>query len=189
MTCIVGIAKDGAVYLAADSLGADVTTYAVEIRKEPKVFRHGEFVIGYTSSFRMGDLLRYAFTPPPLTEHLSKYMRTVFVDEVRKIFKDGGFAKKELDRESGGEFIVGIRGRLFVIEDDYQVGELEGGWHAIGCGQQIARGAMFALLQAGSNDIAYVLTTALKAAEYCSAFVRGPFHILSTESGATDGTR
>lgn len=182
VTCIVGLARNGAVYLGADSLGADVSTYAVEIRKDPKIFRNGDFIIGYTTSFRMGDLLRYSFTPPTIGEDLSRYMRTSFVDELRKVFKDGGFAKKDSDRESGGEFLVGVRDRLFAVESDYQVSELLDGWHAIGSGMQIARGALHALIASNESISAEAaLRFALEAATYCSAYVRGPYHFLSTE--------
>lgn len=52
MTCIVGIVDNGKVYMGADSLG--VGGLSKRVRKDPKLFRVGEFVFGYTSSFRMG---------------------------------------------------------------------------------------------------------------------------------------
>ena len=175
--------------MAADSLGGDVSTYHVEIRKDPKVFTKGEFIIGYTSSFRMGDLLQYRFVPPPLSEgSLSEYMRTTFMDAVRTCFKDGGFAQKNNEKESGGDFIVGVRGRLFIVEDDYQVSEPLDGWAAVGSGTQIARGALFAiqkidhLIVTRELEPCELLVVALEAAAHCSAYVRGPFHCLSTEN-------
>jgi len=41
----------------------------------------------------------------------------------RECFKEGGFATKEDEKEIGGNFLVGIQGRLFCIESDYQVEE------------------------------------------------------------------
>lgn len=179
MTCIVGIARDGVVYLGADSLGGNTNTYKVEIRKDPKIFRNGDFIIGYTTSFRMGDILQYSFAPPVIAEDLSKYMRTTFIDAIRKTFKECGFAKKDSDQESGGAFLVGIKGRLFSVDSDYQVAELLEGWESIGSGEQIARGAICALLKT-STDFPGILRLALESAEYCSAYVRSPFHFVET---------
>jgi len=44
MTCIVGVAKGGKVYIGADSLGSN--GFTKEIRKECKVFKSGEFLVG-----------------------------------------------------------------------------------------------------------------------------------------------
>ena len=58
MTCIVGMVDgQGTVYIGADSLAAG--GYQKTIRKDAKVFTNGIAVMGYTSSFRMGQLLRY----------------------------------------------------------------------------------------------------------------------------------
>lgn len=199
MTCIVGLVKGGIVHLGADSLGADVATYAVQTRRKPKVFKKGEFVFGFTTSFRMGDILQYQFNPPEIPleddwtqdEILSHYMHTTFVEAVRTLFKASGFAKKENDHESGGEFMVGIRGRLFTIEPDYQIGETADNFDAIGSGMQIARGALFILqrgplMRGNLEDIEACLRAALEAAEHCSAYVRGPYHFVSTEEWRGD---
>ena len=42
MTCIVGVAKNGKVYIGADSLGSN--GFTKEIRKECKVFKNGEML-------------------------------------------------------------------------------------------------------------------------------------------------
>ena len=62
MTCIVGVVDNGKVYMGGDSAG--VGGLCIETRKQPKVFRNGDFLIGYTDSFRMGQLLQYKMSPP-----------------------------------------------------------------------------------------------------------------------------
>src|SRR3546814_10742010 len=62
MTCIVGLVDDGKVYLGGDSAG--VAGWSLTVRKDPKVFRVGDCIIGFTSSFRMGPLLAHSFQPP-----------------------------------------------------------------------------------------------------------------------------
>jgi hypothetical protein len=43
-----------------------------------------------------------------------------------------------------GPFLVGVRGCLFEVGEAYQVGELAAGYSAVGCGAEIALGALHA---------------------------------------------
>lgn len=174
MTCIVGLVHDGNVYIGGDSAG--VAGYSLTVRADKKVFKNGDFVMGFTSSFRMGQLLAHAFTPPkrhPDTD-VYKFMVTSFVDAVRDCLKTGGYAEKHSDAERGGTFLVGYAGRLFKIESDYQVGEAIEPFDACGCGEDIALGA---LSVTANEKPKKRLLDALKSAENYSAGVRGPFHI------------
>ena len=62
MTCIAAIKHEGKVYIGADS-AAGKGTY-LTLRADEKVFKNGKFGFGFTSSFRMGQLLRYRLSPP-----------------------------------------------------------------------------------------------------------------------------
>jgi ATP-dependent protease HslVU (ClpYQ) peptidase subunit len=143
LTVVVGLIDKERIWMGGDSLGSagwDCTT-----RKDPKVFRKDEFLIGFTSSFRMGQLLRYKFVPPKFYEgDIFEYMVCEFVDSLRNTFKDGGFASSNEGEEKGGAFLVGFKGRLFEIESDYQVGEPLNGMAAVGCGSAYALGALYA---------------------------------------------
>ena len=174
MTCIVGLVENGTVYLGGDSAGVNGSLH-LTVRADPKVFRNGPCLIGYTSSFRMGQLLRYKLEPPlcaPATDPL-EYLATSFVDAVRGTLKAGGMASKENDVEQGGAFLVGYRGRLFTIHEDYQVGESTVPYAAVGCGAPYALGALFAAPPTVTPDVR--LRVALEAAEQFSAGVRRPF--------------
>jgi ATP-dependent protease HslVU (ClpYQ) peptidase subunit len=176
MTAIAGFVHNNEVWIGGDSAGVG-GDYSLVVRRDEKVFRKGEFLIGFTSSFRMGNLLRYKFQPPQRNadQDVYEYMVTSFVDALRQCFKDGGFAKKENEVERGGVFLVGYMGRLFQIEGDYQVGEAADGYDAVGCGDSIVIGALHAT--AGLDDPEARMKIALGAAECHSAGVRGPFHI------------
>lgn len=173
MTCIVGLVSDGKVFIGGDSAG--VANLSLTIRADAKVFKNGDYVMGFCGSFRMGQLLRHSFSPPkrhPDTD-LEKFMVTDFVNAVRGCLKDGGVAESYNDAEKGGFFLVGYAGRLFQIQSDYQVGESVDGYDAIGCGEDIAKGTLFATEKLKPADRTRV---ALEAAERFSAGVRGPFH-------------
>lgn len=176
MTCIVGLVNEGKVYMGADSAGVgglDIVT-----RKDPKVFLNGEFLIGYTTSFRMGQILRYSFSPPKPREGVEpyKYMCTEFIDTLITALKDKGFAKVDNNVVRGGVFLVGYRGSLFIIESDFQVGEVYKNYDSVGCGYAYALGSLYSTEKAGIGPKARV-KLALAAAQEFSAGVREPFLI------------
>ena len=176
MTAIVGLARNGKVFIGGDSAG--VSGLDLTVRADTKVFRNGPFLFGFTTSFRMGQLIRYSLRPPKPKGDLDRFMTTKFVDALRGCLKDGGWARKESDREEGGTFLVGARGQLFTVHSDYQVGRAADGFAAAGCGDQVALGALYASGSTGLKPRARLLV-ALSAAERFSAGVRGPFVCLS----------
>lgn len=150
-------------------------------RADAKVFALGPYVMGFTSSFRMGQLLRYALDPPALSGDLDRFMCTTFIDAVRTCLKNGGWARKDSEQEEGGTFLVGVNGRLFVIHDDYQVAESVDGYAAIGSGDEVALGALYATADSPVPPCQR-LTVALNAAAHHNGGVRGPFAFASTET-------
>ena len=175
MTCIVGLVHEGVVYMGGDSAG--VGGMSLTVRADEKVFQNGEFLMGFTTSFRMGQLLRYSLKPPRRhpDDDIHQYMVVDFINAVRECLKSGGYASKGNEVESGGTFLVGYAGHLFTVDSDYQVGIPEDGFAAVGSAEDIARGSLFATQ--GQEPRSRVLT-ALRSAERFNAGVRGPFHIL-----------
>jgi hypothetical protein len=181
MTCIVGLidGRTNQIVLGGDSAG--VGGYHLTQRRDSKVFRVGEFAMGFTTSFRMGQLLRVKFDPPPIgaKQDLFKYMVDPFIEAVRTVLKAGGFALVKDNVETGGVFIVGVRGRLFQIDDDFHVGEAIAPFTSVGCGAAYAEGSLFATQKLKQSARTRV-RQALEAAEYFSAGVRGPFTFVTT---------
>lgn len=172
MTCIVGIEHAGRVYLGADSAGS--TGWTLTVRADEKVFKVGPFVMGFTTSFRMGQLLRYNLTvgEPTVGCEDERFMATTFIDSVRTTLKGGGYAQVHDGQEAGGEFLVGYKGRLYQVCSDYQVGRSVSGYAAVGSGDRVALGALYATTHLPPDERIQV---ALDAAEQFSAGVRGPF--------------
>lgn len=177
MTAIVGIAEDGKVWIGGDSAG--VGGLSMQTRTDPKVFLNGEFVFGYSTSFRMGQLLEYEFSPPMPIEGESgmAYMVRRFIPCVKDCLSLGGFQAVENGQDSGGTFLVGYRGQLYEIESDYQVARVRQGYHACGCGDDLALGSLHTTAQLGLRPEERI-EMALSAAAEFSAGVRGPFSIL-----------
>lgn len=177
MTCIVGLVHNGDVYIGGDSAG--VAGLSITIRSDEKVFGNGPFIMGFTTSFRMGQLLRYKLAPPAQTVHQNdmEYMVTSFIDACRTCFSQNGFGDK--DASVGGNFLVGYHGKLYNIEGDYQVGVPKLPFDAVGCGSDLALGAMFATEGLSPEKR---INAALMAASTFSAGVAPPFTILKLES-------
>lgn len=176
MTCIVGLVDNGDVYIGGDSAG--VAGLSLSIRADEKVFGNGPFIMGFTTSFRMGQLLRYKFSPPDQSLHQGdmEYMVTSFIDAARRCFANNGFGDK--DASTGGTFLVGFNGILYTIESDFQVGLPAPGYDAVGCGADLALGAMYATDGMPPEER---INTALLAASTFSAGVSPPFTILRLE--------
>jgi len=185
VTCVVGVRHEGVVYIGADSLSSD--RVEAQVRKDPKVFTLGEFVIGFTSSWRMGQVLRYHFKPPAIPDGLDlhAYMVLHFVEELRTTAKKAAIAEVQNSVESLGKFLVGIRGRLFCIESDFQVGEALQDYAAVGSGAAYALGAMHfqrlrAYLMPQPRYPFAEIECALEAAAEHSPYVRGPWLLSRT---------
>jgi ATP-dependent protease HslVU (ClpYQ) peptidase subunit len=186
MTCIVGLIDNGTVYIGGDSAGVDSSRLSLTLRADSKVFKRDPFVMGFTTSFRMGQLLAHSLQVPERKpgQDVFQFMVTTFVDAVRQTLKDGGFAEKDKDAEKGGTFLVGYEGRLFTIHNDYQVEENTAPYAACGCGEPVALGAMYAT--AGWTPLERV-RLALEAAEANSAGVRAPFEVVVLKPAEATG--
>lgn len=173
MTCIVGLVEKGNIYMGGDSAG--VGGLSISIRADEKVFVNGPFIMGFTTSFRMGQLLRYKFAAPQQTTEQDdmQYMVTSFIDAVRKCFAENGFGKlSDKDHNKGGTFLVGYKGTLYSIHDDFQVGKVALQYDAVGCGEDIALGSLYSSKGKKPEDR---VKLALEAASKFSAGVAPPF--------------
>lgn len=184
MTCIVGLVdkKTKTVYIGGDSAG--VGGLDIRSRKDPKVFIREPFIIGFTTSFRMGQLLmadeRFKIRIQKKTETDYEYMVSAFVPSIQDLFDKGGFLNEKEKEKTGGTFLVGYKGNLYCIEDDFQVAELFDNFNACGCGENYALGSLHTTRKTLLSSAERVYE-ALETAEYFSAGVRKPFNILKSK--------
>ncbi len=178
MTCIVGLVSKGEVYLAADSLGSG--NGVKQEYKTPKLVKLDIFEkkdlslakiplgIGYTTSYRMGDLLRYNFTPPTIEvgEDENEYLVKEFIPALIECFDEHSFARTKEGNKSGGNFLVGIRGRLFIVQDDFSVLEPELNFASVGSGQEFALGSLYAYMKISLDPVEKVHAAVDAAIEF-----------------------
>jgi ATP-dependent protease HslVU (ClpYQ) peptidase subunit len=173
MTCIIGLEENGRAYVGADSAAGHGWT--VRKSRTEKIFRLDPFVIAYTTSFRMGQILHYGLKLPPAKVYDEEYMVGVFVEIVRARFRELGYTRIDSNREEGGSFIVGVQGRVYLIADDFQVQHYKDGIVAGGCGAEYALGAMKALEALPPPER---ILRSLEIAAYYSGGVTDPFTVI-----------
>lgn len=188
MTCIVGVRTENGVVLAGDSVGSDrrINTH----RSDTKTFNLGpQVALGFTSSYRMGQILRWHVDIDPLVDAMRRYtdmwdwVGKLFIPAARSAMKDHGFATVSNGNESGGTFLLAVRDRLFLVDADFQVGEPSNGYDACGSGDSVALGALHAII--GSRDIELgearsAATRAIAAASDLTPYVGGTITYVET---------
>ena len=181
MTCIVGIEHEGVVYMGGDSAGVEEESLFIQTYVDEKVFVNGDMIMGFTHSFRMGQLLRYALEIPdsPSRKDDMHYLVTDFIDAIRNLYRDKGFLQKENEADVGGSFLVGYNGKLYSVEEDFHVARVHDGMSAIGCGSSYALGSLYES-KGNITSPKDRIKRALETATHFSAGVRPPFHIISS---------
>jgi ATP-dependent protease HslVU (ClpYQ) peptidase subunit len=179
VTCIVGYKKFNKVWIAGDSEGSN--SYMKTERKDKKVFKVGEFIFGCTTSFRMIQILKYQFNPPKRDKNksLEEYIHIDVINHIQKLFLDNGYAEKIDNVVTGGDFLMGYKGKLFYIYDDFQVGEDNLNYSACGSGEACAKGALF-VLDKTEEKVEVILKKAIGASKKHCVGVGGKINIIHT---------
>jgi ATP-dependent protease HslVU (ClpYQ) peptidase subunit len=178
MTCIVGVETGTSVIIGGDSSSTD--GFITVSQATPKVFVNNGYLIGFTTSWRMGQLLQYVLQPvsPPDDTDLTGFMVTEFIPAVRECLTENGWTLQENNRDQGGKFLVGVRNQLFMVDDDFHVSRSTDGIGACGSGEYVSLGALWATrdLMGPKERVRLALET---AARYTNGVV-GPFILKST---------
>ena len=189
MTAIAGLVHEGKVYIGCDSLSGNATYHTKRVVTNPKVFSlkapfgspHPGILIGYTTSWRMGQLLQHNLSVPAAlddSEDAMDYLVRQFTEAVRSTLKSGGYSEVNNNQESGGTFLVGYAGRLFTIQGDFAVIESAEGFDACGSGGDQVLAVLHATRSSRSKPEERI-TTALEAAAAHNMTVQGPFSVQS----------
>lgn len=179
MTCIIGLEHEGSVYIGGDSAG--VSELSLRVVAQSKVFINKDFIFGFAGSFRLGQILQYSLNPPKhvATKSDMAYLVNEFLDSVRLCFHSKGVLDKPENTGVQGSFLLGYRGKLYEVDSDFQVIKIAVNYASIGCGSDLALGAMHVL--SDITDPVERITKSLNAAEYFSAGVIKPYQILNTQ--------
>jgi ATP-dependent protease HslVU (ClpYQ) peptidase subunit len=170
MTCIVAIKTKDAIFMGGDSAGGNA--YGIQSRSDPKVFRSGGFVIGYTTSYRMGQILQHGFEFVTPEGDPDAYMFSL-CNAVASKLTDLNYAKLENNVIDGGTFLIGWKNHLYAVYDNFQYARFRDNYAAIGSGEEYALGSLFSTQSI--DDPIKRITIALDAATKFSSLVAKPY--------------
>lgn len=188
MTCIVGIEykEKGTekVLFGCDSLGSDGQTQDDYDNK--KIVVVGDFLLGFTGSYRLLQILEHCFAPVAKPEGMEdmEYLVTIIIPTIRSAFHDQGFVVVSEDKigESSeafdGEFLLSYHGKIYLVQCDYSILRSKHGVAAVGSGETAAKGALFSVHDSNLKPKERALL-ALEAAERYCVGVRRPFYFLT----------
>ena len=173
MTCVCGLVTQQSVWIAADSAGSD--SYSIAISSSHKVFRHCALIFGVAGSLRHMQLLHHFLELP---EHFETYSAEAYIvgpviDAIRLCFGRGELdAKVDAKDHIGCAILIGYQGALYRVNEDYGVLTITRGYDAIGSGDDVAKGALYATPRLPPQER---LHCALDAAVEHTPFVRPPY--------------
>jgi len=181
MTCIVAVKDDNKIIVGGDLQGS--SSWEKRERADKKVFKKDNMVFGFTSSYRMGQLIQYELNIPLDNKEIEtfKYMVSSFVPALQDCLKQKQYASLKDNVLTGGTFIVGFRGRIFRIESDFQVAENVYNYDACGCGESYSLGAL-SILDGEKINLKQKAESALKAAALFSNGVGSNFEYAELET-------
>jgi ATP-dependent protease HslVU (ClpYQ) peptidase subunit len=140
MTCIVGVEHNNKVFIGGDLQGSGWNHKIVHT--QPKVFNKRGVIFGYTTSYRFGQILEHNLTDPVVPENpdeIYRWLVTAVVPDIRNILKENGYGGTT---EKGGNALIGVRGQLWEIQDDFSVLRSVNGYAAVGSGQEYANASL-----------------------------------------------
>jgi ATP-dependent protease HslVU (ClpYQ) peptidase subunit len=141
----------GKVLLAGDIQGTGGNNKI--IHTQAKVFRRNGIVIGYTTSYRFGQLLEHVLpdpVPPKRDEEIYRWLVAILIPNIRKVMKEELGLQADDDGSGykipGGEALIGVHGQLWYLQDDFSVLRSVEGFSAVGSGYEYALGSIFTFL-------------------------------------------
>jgi len=185
MTCIIGyVDTKGNGHIVGDSAGTDVTYHNRIDLHSAKIFEKGGMLMGYTTSFRMGQILEHCLDFPDRTAGLTdfEYLIKQLVPAFRQAFVGEKYIQ-DTDKH-GGNFIIVWNGAVYEIQSDFSVFNHSRGFASCGSGSSQAQGFIEACLGYGimtDDNVESVLRTAITAISKFNITVSGRVDYLYSE--------
>lgn len=184
MTAIVGVEHKGTVVMGGDAAFTDPNTHASTVLSTEKVWTDREWIFGSCGSFRIQQLIRYVMVVPQAPDgdededSFYRFMVNHLIDAMKSTLADAGMIENHHEVETicdDSEFLIGVHGRLFFVQQDFSVVRSSTGYAATGSGIDLALGALHATPTLNAKTR---VRKALEAAAAHNAGVAPPFTIL-----------
>ena len=180
MTAIVGYTDGHTMMLGADSAasGRDV----VIVCEFHKVFTSGAGLVGVSGGLRIGQLIRFQGAPLELGDDGPVPSLLRWIQALRVGLGPAGVlrTKDGVEELADSQMLVGLAGRWFEIDSEWQIVEPTTPYWAIGSGQLLTLGALhtMAWITSAPKRPRIVVTAALQAAAMYDPGVRAPFEFV-----------
>lgn len=207
MTCTIAIIENGVTYVGSDSLGSD--GYMQSVRNDIKLYKavnNDNFIIGFSGSYRAGQIIQYnqrifpdqisskkefinnisskiikrdLFKEPNVNH---SYMVNAIIPKIQAELNAAGGEQlfNGTEKYTPGTFIIAYKDKIYEIDYDYQVAIPSHGFTAIGSGEAVAKGVLYAIQNVSNYSPEEKLIIALQAASEFTVGVKGPYYILNT---------
>lgn len=170
MSTVVGIVDNTGVYIGADSLASTEDGDARSIKCK-KIFRTGDYLIGFIGSVRGGQVLYPNYFKPP------KDIMGMPDAILKQCTEKGCLLTGEQSQSMHGcNYLIGFKGKLYEILVDFQMTEVDD-YAAIGSGSYYAFGSLHTTNKMREEFTPQMrIELALEAAEEFSTGTRRPFY-------------
>ena len=184
MTTIVGIEHGGNVWIGGDS---GISVGGIVTKVPGKVFRvrrdNGEAIIfGCAGYGRMANLLHHGLKVPEHDRWTSSmaYLEINLVQAMRELFAANGYVPEGNDNEKpswalNGGLLIGYRGKLYRVLNNFNVVRNNVGFASIGTGEEVAMGFCAATVGGEPKER---IVGALETAEMFTNGTQRPWTIL-----------
>ncbi|ASV44484.1 hypothetical protein PBI_SCTP2_469 [Salicola phage SCTP-2] len=153
MTCIIGAEIDDMVLIAGDIQGTSVNKKTVHTH--PKTFNVGDIGIGFTSSYRFGQILEHNLETVYLPDDKSQiypWLVKKLIPEIKSTLEKNGYTE-------GGVCLLGLHGELWKLQSDYSVIRSVNGFDAVGSGDEYALAALRAFCMNHNGQVGDPIST------------------------------
>ena len=191
MTCIIAAEANGKVYMGADSVALD-RTYDFDVIEGSKMFRRGEMLIGCAGQPRQAQIVKhYAHLPsqpsdinktlPGYRDRSDDQYLMAFIENIRTALRDYGCMEMENGIEAGCNLIIGYHGKVYAVENHFQIHRSRRGCIATGVGAPYALASLLTSMRPPVSwervDMTDKITVALQIASQLCVAVYAPFQV------------
>ena len=185
MSCIVAVTDGKKIWMGADSAGTSPNTLDQVSCKTPKIYKEGDFIIGTVGCLRGMQLMQNYLDMEERGEAIAAVPEATpfeivsgLVEDMRQLFSHYGYTQMDSGKETGGNFLIGYRGSIFLVQPEYDIIEPGFPYYSVGNGDSAAFGVLYATRERRVSPKDRVIM-ALEAAEMFNAAVRRPWVIES----------
>lgn len=182
MTCIIGMVVNDVVYLAGDSAAVD-DNHQLDIVTTTKVLFNGPLMIGWCGSYRMANLVHHSLRVPRqrFGESVDKFITKRVASAIRTTMIDGGIVNDENGGELPGGMILGYKGHIYRLGEEFSVVESTRGFDSVGAGCHFALGAI-SMVWPITKNVEARMTEIMRVVSKLCFSVAPPFRIIRSDS-------